>query len=142
VRVASRERGFTLVEMLTVVAMVAVLAAIALPSYQAYLQRSRVPAGLGALQSLSARLEQRYQDFATYTDPGAGACGTLPTASNFTITCEITNAGQGFTATAQGIDRLVGYRYTINQNGARATVQHPYGANAACWTIRGTQCDA
>lgn len=41
-----RQRGFTLIELMIVVAIIAVLAAIALPAYQAYVARSQTSAGL------------------------------------------------------------------------------------------------
>ena len=137
----SRVRGFTLIEIMITVAIVAILASIALPSYRAYIERSRVPEGLDMLSSYAARMEQAYQDTGTY---GAVACtSTLPSATNFTASCAISNNGQGYTATATGINQMAGYKYTINHNGVRRTVAHPKGAPAAdCWSIRGTTCDS
>lgn len=136
-----RELGFTLIEVMIVVAIVAILAAIALPSYSAYVSRSRVPAALDALGSYYTRMEQRYQDTGNYAN--AGNCAVaLPSANNFTITCALSNSGQGFTATATGSGTMSGYAYTINHQGARATTAHPKGANANCWTTRGTTCDS
>lgn len=133
-------RGFTLIELMIAIAVVAVLTAIALPSYSAYVQRSKVPAALDALSSYATRMEQRYQDVGNY---GTGtACGvSLPTASNFSVSCTLTSSGQGFTATATGSGTMAGYTYTINQAGTRATTAHPKGANTSCWTTRGTTCD-
>jgi type IV pilus assembly protein PilE len=138
---ASRIRGFTLIEIMITVAIVAILASVALPSYRAYIERSRVPEGLDLLSSYAARMEQAYQDTGTY---GAVACTpALPAATNFTASCELSNSGQGYTATATGINQMAGYRYTINHNGVRRTVDHPKGAPAAnCWSIRGTTCDS
>lgn len=137
----SAERGFTLIEVMITVAIVAILASIALPSYTAYVQRSRVPPALDALGSVATRMEQRYQDTGNYAN--GAACGVaMPAAENFTLTCALSDAGQGFTATATGIGRMDGYAYTINHRGARATTSHPKGANAGCWTMRGTTCDA
>ena len=119
------------------VAVVAILAAVAMPSYSAYLQRSRIPVAFDALSSLATRMEQRFQDAGSYACPNP-----LPTANNFTITCAIAGAGSTFTATATGSGPVAGYTYTINQAGARATTAHPKGANATCWTAKGTQCDS
>ncbi len=135
------ERGFTLIEVMITVAIVAILAAVALPSYSAYVTRSRVPAALDALGAYYTRMEQRYQDTGDYAN--AGNCAVaLPTAANFSVTCALTNSGQGFTATATGSGNMSGYTYTINHQGARATTAHPKGGNASCWTTRGGTCDS
>jgi type IV pilus assembly protein PilE len=136
-----RARGFTLIEVMITVAIVAILSAIALPAYTAYVQRSRVPAALDALSSLATRLEQRYQDTGSYANDDA--CGaTLPSAENFTISCELSGGGQGYTATATGSGPVDGYGYTINHQGVRATTAHPQGAPSTnCWSMKGGVCD-
>lgn len=134
--------GFTLIEVLIVVAIVAILASIALPSYTAYIQRSKVPAGLDALQAYFTRMEQRFQDSGTYADSGNCALA-LPTVPNYAITCAISGGGTGYTATATGSGTLAGYAYTINSTGTRATTAHPKGTPAtSCWSIKGGSCDA
>lgn len=136
-----RARGFTLIEVMITVAIVAILSAIALPAYTAYIQRSRVPAALDALGSLATRMEQRYQDTGSYAN--GEACGaTLPTAQDFTLACELSDDGQGFTATATGSGPVEGYGYSINHQGVRTTTAHPNGApSAACWSTKGDVCD-
>ncbi len=131
--------GFTLIEVMITVGIVAILASIALPSYTAYVQRGRVPAALDALGSFYTRMEQRYQDTANY---GSTGCSLTPAAAtNFALSCTLTNSGQGFTATATGSGSMAGYTYTITHQGARATTVHPKGANTSCWTTRGNTCD-
>jgi type IV pilus assembly protein PilE len=137
-----RNQGFTLIELMVTVAIVAVLAAVALPSYSNYVQRSRVPPALEGLSSYATRMEQRYQDTGNYQN--AGACGVaVPTVANFTVTCAISDGGQGFTATATGSGPMAGYTYTINHRGVRNTTAHPKGTPAtACWSTKGGTCDA
>ncbi len=133
-------RGFTLIEVMVTVAIVAILAAVAMPAYTAYLQRSRVPPALDGLSSFATRMEQRYQDTGSYGTPACGA--TLPAAANFTLSCAISSAGQGFTATATGAGAMTGYTYTINHQGTRVTTAHPKGVpGTSCWTTRGASCD-
>jgi len=135
-----RQRGFTLLEIMIVVAVVAMLTAIALPSYRAYLARSRVPEAFDMLSSYASRMEQTYQDVGNY---GTATCTpTLPTGTNFTVACAIANGGQTYVATATGTGTMSGYVYTLNNTGARVTTSHPNGANATCWTIRGSVCNS
>lgn len=132
--------GFTLIELMVVVAVVAILASVAMPNYTAYLQRSKVPPALDGLSSLATRMEQRYQDTGSYGSPACGA--TLPVVTNFTISCTISAAGQAYTATATGSGSMSGYSYSINQLGARATLAHPKGVPATtCWSTKGKVCD-
>ena len=135
-------QGFTLIEVLIVVAIVAILGSVAMPSFMAYIQRSKVPAGLDALQSYFTRMEQRFQDSGNYAN-GAACALAVPTVSNYTVTCVLSGGGTGYTATATGTGMLSGYAYTINSNGQRNTTAHPKGTPAGnCWSIKGKSCDA
>jgi type IV pilus assembly protein PilE len=138
---AKRRRGFTLIELMMTVAVVALLAAIALPSYNSYVTRSRVPVGLEALSSHAMRMEQGFQDTGNY---GTSGCRlAAPAATNFTLTCSLSGNGSGFTTTATGSGSLAGYTYTIDHNGTRRTVAHPNGVPSTdCWSIKGATCDS
>jgi type IV pilus assembly protein PilE len=139
---AQRTRGFTLIEIMITVAILAIVAGLALPSYTAYIQRSRVPAALEVLSTFGAKMELAYQDSGRYGTAATGCSAILGTAAYFTATCALADAtGQGYTATMTGTGTMAGYTYTINHQGARATTAHPKGANATCWTAKGNTCD-
>ena len=138
---AQRIRGFTLIEIMITVAILAIIASVALPSYRSYIERSRLPAALDALNAVAAKMEMVFQDRndGTY-GPGPTCNIALGQAQDFVLSC--TPAGASFIATATGTGRMAGYSYTVNNLGVRATTDHPKGANAACWTTKGgTACD-
>ena len=96
-------RGFTLLEMMVVVAIVATLATIALPSYSAYVKRSRILDAVNRLSDARLRLEDYFLDERAYVD-ASGRCGVLPASSvtdSFAVQCEAT--ATTFTVTATGI---------------------------------------
>lgn len=85
--VARRRRfGFTLIELMITVAVVALLAAIALPSYTAYVQRARRTDAKNAVLDLASREERFFSINNAYTnDPvalGYGTGSTFPLAIN------------------------------------------------------------
>jgi type IV pilus assembly protein PilE len=120
------EHGFTLIEVMVVVAVLGILSAIAIPSYSRYVTRGNLVEAGNALAEYRVRMEQFYQNNRTYQDAG-GACGqALPAGlDNFAIACAILAGGQAFTATATGTGSTTGFTYTINQANVRATTAIP-----------------
>lgn len=134
-------RGFTLVEALIVVSIVAILAAIAVPQYGAYVQRSRLVDAITRLTDARARMEQYFLDRRSYLDD-AGRCGVQPPAATaadaFALRCDATASTYTYTATGLAARGMAEFAYTIDQAGLRATVSVPAGwqGHADCWTIR------
>jgi prepilin-type N-terminal cleavage/methylation domain-containing protein len=73
----AKDNGFTLMEMMFVVCIVAILAAIALPAYNRTIERSKIIDGTTKLGDFRAQMEKWFLDNRTYqTRPAAGtACG-------------------------------------------------------------------
>jgi type IV pilus assembly protein PilE len=85
----NKARGFTLIEVMIVVVVIAILAAIAIPSYQSQLRKGRRADAQAFMMDLAQREQQYLLDARTYAlDPGAAATlgftGGIPTSvSNF-----------------------------------------------------------
>ena len=140
-----QNRGFTLVELLVVVAVIGILAAIAVPQYSDHVMRSKIAEATATLSEHRVRMEQYFQDNRTYV--GACAAGTVaptPTGRYFTYACS-NLAATTYTVTATGVasQGMNGFVYTINQANARATTGVPTGwtTNTNCWvTKKGGVC--
>lgn len=59
-QLSKKQKGFTLIEMMVVVAIIAILASIAVPSYMQYVLRSHRVEARNALQEMANRLQQNY----------------------------------------------------------------------------------
>ena len=139
-----KNSGFTLIEMLIVVAVIGILSAVALPSYNQYVLRSKITEGLGQLSQAKLPIDQYYQDNGTYLN-GAACGGTLPAAtSNFTFACVPTAAAgatpESYLVTATGINSVKGYTYTLTNRGVKATIANPKRTDTACWVLNTGSC--
>jgi type IV pilus assembly protein PilE len=133
--VMNKSKGFTLIELMITVAVIAFLAAIAYPSYTAYVTRGKLAEGTSALSDGRVRMEQFFQDNRTYVG------GPAPAATaNFTfaVTNPGTPAANSYTITATGINGAAGFVYTINQNNVKATTAAPsgWGTSTTCWVSK------
>lgn len=61
-------RGFTLVELMITVAIVAILATVAYPSYQDHVLKSRRADGISAIMNAAQRLERCYTQYGAYNN--------------------------------------------------------------------------
>jgi prepilin-type N-terminal cleavage/methylation domain-containing protein len=137
--------GFTMIEVMIVCVIVGILAAIALPSYWKYVQRSKIIQATTGLSDLRQRMEQKFLDARTYDDTAAPTCSSVATTlgaklTAFTLTCDNITAST-YTIHALGIagTGMDLAEYTDDQSGAQITVTPPQGYQGAgntCWVTR------
>ncbi len=135
--------GFTLIEIMITVAIVAILARVALPSYLDYVKRGKLTDAFNQMSSCTLSLSQYYQDNRSYAALATASLATLcpPTASTFSYSLSNVTATT-YTLTATGSGATASFVYTVDNAGARATTGVPSGwaSGTACWVNSRAGC--
>jgi type IV pilus assembly protein PilE len=145
-----RQRGVTLIELLTVIVVVAILASIAIPSYRRYVLRAqRTDAKTLILQAQTAEEKFVLQNN-TYTAdvtglPSAGGLGLLNVSEHglyqIGVALRVNNGAPGYVITAAPIagagqtdDTDCGGTFTLAEDGTRTATNSGGTDNSAyCW---------
>jgi type IV pilus assembly protein PilE len=131
------ERGFTLIEMMVVVAIIAILSAVAWPSYLKHVAKTNRVAAQGCLAEYANYMERYYTSNLRYDQTAAGVANADPhmdcqsqIARNYTLAPASTSTSFTITATPTTVqlnrDAVCG-TLTLNHRGSRTPT------TAGCW---------
>ena len=138
------QQGFTLIELMITVAIIAILSAIAIPQYSQYVMRSRITEATLTLSDQRLKMERFFQDNRSFIPvglPQACTAGTVapppqPTA-HFNYNCAVTSPNN-YLITATGFGTMANFVYTVDDANVRATTGVPPGwvLAPACWALK------
>ena len=136
-------KGFTLIEIMIVVALISIIAAFAIPAYSDYVIRGKLVDATTQLSDARIKLEQFYQDYRAYDNSHGGTPPCPAPTKYFSFTCVADATTYLVTATNnanQGLGSAATYTYTIDESNVKTSTT-PWGNGTSCWIMKkGDSC--
>ena len=128
-----KQQGFTLIELMIVVAIIGILAAIAIPAYQDYTIRAQVSEGLSLSSGAKAAVAEFYQDSGGWPTNNAQAGLSAPTniQGKYTLSVTVTTAASNAVVTV-----AYGDEANTNLTGATLILEGIDNTGAIEWDCR------
>jgi type II secretion system protein G len=110
------QKGFTLIELMIVVAIIGILAAIAIPQFASYRQRAQDSAAKSALKNLATAQEDYYQQNDAYANSAASLAASFAPEPSVTVTMQAASA-TSWSAIAQHVSSSNIWTYSSSEGG-------------------------
>jgi type IV pilus assembly protein PilE len=147
--ICQRAQGFSLIELMIVIAIIGILSAIAIPAYSDYVRRGKIQEATGLLADARVKLEQRFLDERTYSG-GAGSWNCQPVSADagnpgpksryFDFQCASASANvYTISAIGKASEGTGGMTYTLNQRndrGSTFTGLSGWNNSTTCWVSK------
>lgn len=133
ISVAVDRRGFTLIEMVVALAIVAILIIVSLPNYEEQMMQGRRSDGSTALTIFSQRVERYFLENGSYSGATTSIYKETSDEKHYTLSITTTDNSYQLQATATGVqvgDTLCG-NLTLNEKGERGITGS--GSVVDCW---------
>ncbi len=131
----SKQRGFTLIELMIVVAIIGILAAIAIPQYNSYVGRAQIAEGLSLAGSVKTGVAEYFQSNGSWPDTNAKAGAPTTISGKYTLT--VAASATGTNPTVITITTRDAAPVSSDIRNKTITLTAASGSGAITWT-----CDA
>jgi prepilin-type N-terminal cleavage/methylation domain-containing protein len=125
------QQGYTLLELMIVVAIIGIIGSIAVPSYTDYIEKGRATEATATLANLRIQMEQCYQDVRDYTQCAA-FCTPASGDVFFSYSCTPAATADTYTLSAAGVGNMSSFSFSVDEGNNKNSV-FSGTTGAGCW---------
>lgn len=136
----SNHRGFSLIELMIAIAIIAILASVALPAYQNYVKKAHANTAASDLAALSSSIENYFQRTLSYPEDKENTAAITteittwkPASNEALFVFQYENNDPGYTLTATGKGSMSGCTLTLNEKNVRKPSQGVKACGGFSW---------